>query len=120
MTDAEGLHDHVCKTGGTATEKQAALDILLTKQMVESEVLRLKWTPTWKQLADPLTKEMSYMLLKEFKLHGKICLIQTEEDQQEEMYRSALRKAQRERRKIRMKAQHVNTFLPRCDEASKT
>ena len=50
VTDAKGLHDHVLKTGGMASEKQAALDILLIKQLVESGALQLRWTPTWKQL----------------------------------------------------------------------
>lgn len=39
VTDAKGLHDHVHKTGGVASEKQAAaLDILMTKQLVEDGV----------------------------------------------------------------------------------
>ena len=44
ITDAKGLHDHLHKTGGAATETQSASD---------------RWTPRWKQLDDPLTKEMS-------------------------------------------------------------
>ena len=61
VTDAKGLHDHVHKTGGMASEKQAALDILLVKQLVESGALQLRWTPTWKQLADPLTKGYEWL-----------------------------------------------------------
>lgn len=39
VTDAKGLHDHVHKTGGVASEKQAAaLDILMNKQLVEDGV----------------------------------------------------------------------------------
>ena len=39
VTGAKGLHDHVHKTGGVASEKQAAaLDILMTKQLVEDGV----------------------------------------------------------------------------------
>jgi hypothetical protein len=67
VTGAKGLHDHVHKTGGVATERQSALDILMIKQLVEDEVLGLRWTPTWKQLADPLTKEMSGCLLQSFR-----------------------------------------------------
>ena len=32
ITDAKGMHEHVHKTGGVATEKQSALDILITKE----------------------------------------------------------------------------------------
>ena len=103
VTDAKGLHDHVHKTGGIATEKQSALDILIIKQLVEDEVLGLKWTPTWKQLADPLTKEMSGELLQRFRKKTVLCLIQTPADILEEERRSGIRKAQRERRKARMK-----------------
>lgn len=38
VTDAKGLRNHVHKTGGVASEKQAALDILMTKQLVEDDV----------------------------------------------------------------------------------
>ena len=103
ITDAKGLHDHVHKTGGVATEKQAALDILLIKQLVEDQVLGLRWTPTWKQLADPLTKEMPGVLLESFRSKPVLCLVQTDEDVVEEARRASLRKAQRERRKARMK-----------------
>ena len=104
VTDAKGLHDHVHKTGGVATEKQAALDILLIKQQVEEKILNLRWTPTWKQMADPLTKELVGKIFEEYRKSSQISLIQTAEDQKEEERRSAIRKAQRERRKIRMKA----------------
>ena len=99
VTDAKGLYDHVHKTGGVATERQSALDILMIKQLVEDEILGLRWTPTWKQLADPLTKEMSGSLLQSFRRKPVLCLIQTPEDEKEEVRRSNLRKAQRERRK---------------------
>ena len=75
----------------------------MIKQLVEDEVLGLRWTPTWKQLADPLTKEMSGSLLQSFRRKPVLCLIQTPEDEKEEVRRSNLRKAQRERRKARMK-----------------
>eukprot|EP00434_Breviolum_minutum_P025436 symbB.v1.2.022474.t1/scaffold1996.1/size93170/9 len=100
VTDAKGLHDHVLKTGGMASEKQAALDILMVKQLVENGALQLRWTPTWKQLADPLTKDMNGSLLEEFRRRTTICLIQTAEDAVEEERRAGIRRAQRERRKV--------------------
>ena len=80
----------------------AAKQTGLVKRLVEDQVLKLRWTPTWKQLADPLTKEMATDL-KEFRQKGNLCLVETTEDRQEEARRSGLRKAQRERRKLRMK-----------------
>ena len=112
VTDAKGLHDHVLKTGGMASEKQAALDILLIKQLVESGALQLRWTPTWKQLADPLTKEMCGTLLEDFRRRCTICLIQTAEDEIEEQRRAGIRRAQRERRRIRMQKSTKPTSFP--------
>ena len=112
VTDAKGLHDHVHKTGGMASEKQAALDILLVKQLVESGALQLRWTPTWKQLADPLTKDMSGSLLEQFRQRSTVCLIQTAEDEIEEERRAGIRRAQRERRKIRIQKSTKPTSFP--------
>ena len=112
VTDAKGLHDHVLKTGGMATEKQAALDILLVKQLVENGALQLRWTPTWKQLADPLTKDMNGSLLEQFRRRSMICLIQTAEDEVEEERRAGIRRAQRERRKVRIQKSTKPTSFP--------
>ena len=91
-------------TGGIASEKQAALDMLMTKQLVEDSVLQIRWTPTWKHLADPLTKDMVTSLLEHFRHSSKLCLVQAPEDEKDEVRGAGIRKAQRERRKIRMKA----------------
>ena len=112
MTDAKGLHDHALKTGGMATEKQAALDILLVEQLVESGALQLRWTPNWKQLADPLTKEMNGSLLEQFRRRSMICLIQTAEDEVEEERRAGIRRAQWERRKVRIQKSTKPTSFP--------
>ena len=112
ITDAKGLHDHLHKTGGIATERQAALDMMLMKQLIEDEVVGLRWTPTWRQLADPLTKDMPAVLLEALKATGTICLIQTADDEKEEERRSGIRRAQRERRKERMQAQKVQRQHP--------
>ena len=115
VTDARSLHDHMQKTGGVASEKQTALDMLMVKQLVEDQVIGPRWTPTWKQIADPLAKEMVTTLLEKFRKEGLLCLIQTAEDEQEEEYRSGIRRAQRERRKERMKSNSCNILLLQCD-----
>ena len=104
ITDAKGLNDHVSKTGSMASEKQTALDMLMVKRLVEDQVIRLRWVPTWKQMADPLTKEMNGDLLTTFRKTNSLCLVETAEDQLEEKKRASVRKAQRERRKMRMQA----------------
>ena len=81
ITDAKGLNDHVNKTGSIASEKQTALDMLMVKRLVEDQVIRLRWVPTWKQMADPLTKEMARDLLLEFRKTNSLCLVETAEDQ---------------------------------------
>ena len=112
VTDAKGLHDHVHKSGGVASEKQVALDMLMIKQMIEEQTIALRWVPTWKQIADPMTKEMSGTLLDSFRNHPVLSLVQTEEDRVEEQRRSDLRRAQRERRKVRMKAVQGQHLFP--------
>ena len=104
VTDAKALFDHVMKTGHMTAEKQTMLDILAAKQLVESACLRVAWVPTFRQFADGLTKDMVDELFREFKRKGKISLKETPEDQKIEEHRAGLRKAQRERRKLRMKA----------------
>lgn len=68
-----GLHVHLHKTGGDASERQAALDMLLMKQLIEDNVMGLRWTPAWRQLADPLTKDMLPTSLEVFKEKGLLC-----------------------------------------------
>ena len=58
VTDAKSLYDHVKKVGHLTAERQTALDLHLTKQMVEKGILGICWCPTFKQYADALTKEM--------------------------------------------------------------
>ena len=82
----------------------------MAKQMVEQGTIEIRWTPTWKQLADPLTKDMVTSLLETFRHHSKLCLIQTKEDEVEEVRRAGIRKAQRERRKGRMKGATATFF----------
>lgn len=107
ITDARSLFDHCHKTGHLAQERQTAIDMLMTKNMVEEGIVEMKWVPTFKQLADPLTKEMTDLLLRKFKRTNQICLNCTAEDLETEKKRAAIRKGQRERRVARMKlSQH--------------
>ena len=104
VTDARALYDHVSKTGHMTAEKQTMLDILAAKQLIESTAMKIAWVPTFRQIADALTKHMIDQLFKSFKLNNKLCLKETEEDAKLEAHRASLRKGQRERRKLRMKS----------------
>ena len=103
VTDAKSLYDHVHGSSLLASERQVSLDILTVRQMVQAQLLGLSWVPTWKQFADVLIKEMADELFRGFRSSNLLCVKQTAKDQAEEERRSGIRKAQRERRKVRMK-----------------
>ena len=104
VTDARSLFDHVTGSSLLATERQVSLDILEVRQLVQGGTLKLHWVPTWRQFADGLTKAMKDELYFKLRRGGQINVVQTAEDEREEQYRAGLRKAQRERRKERLKA----------------
>ena len=103
ITDAKSLYGHCLKVGHMASERQTALDILAVKTMIQENLVKLFWTPTFKQLADALTKEMDDSLLRKFKKDGMVCLVQSKEDAAMEVQRAQIRKGQREGRNMRLK-----------------
>ena len=103
ITDAKSLFDHCHKTGHLAQERQTALDLLMVKGLIENNQLYLRWVPTFRQLADSLTKNMKDVLLTAFKREGQVCIVSTKEDEVIEERRAKIRKGQRERRTARMK-----------------
>lgn len=118
VTDAKALFDHLVKTGHMTSEKQTMLDILAAKQLIECTAMKVAWVPTFRQLADGLTKDMVDELFKSFKASNTLCLKETLEDARLEAHRAGLRKGQRERRKSRMKAlkaNNTNMSSFRCD-----
>ena len=74
------------------------------KTVVESASMMVAWVPTFRQFADVLTKDMVDELFKKYKRDGLLCLRETANDARSEAHHASLRKAQRERRKLRMKA----------------
>ena len=103
VTDAKALYDHCLTTGHMAQERQTAIDLLMSKRMIEERQMDLRWVPTFKQLADSLTKSMRDVLLTQWKCDGLVCLTSTPEDLQDESRRAMIRKGQRERRAARAK-----------------
>ena len=104
VTDARALYDHVTTTGSLPAERATMMDLLAAKEMIEQALFTMRWVPTQHQFADHLTKTMTCELNRRYLGTGKICLIQTGADAAREEHKAKLRKAQRERRKIRMKA----------------
>ena len=102
VTDARSLYDHVHGSSQLASERQTTLDIFTVRQMVQEKLLGLFWGPTWKQVADSLTKTMEDELFSRFRAAGEINVTQSAEDQVEEARRVGIRRAQRERRKAKM------------------
>ena len=104
---ARSLYDHMQTTGSMPAERSAMLDLLAAKELVEGGVIRFRWTPTHGQLADHLTKQMTCLALQRYLRTGQICLTQTEEQKKLESHLHGLRKGQRERRKLKLKASNV-------------
>ena len=80
ITGPKSLFDHCTKTGHMVGERQTALDVLQVKELIQANAIILKWTPTFRQLADGFTKEMEQQLIRGWKRDGGICLVCTKED----------------------------------------
>ena len=109
VTDARSLYDHLTTTGSLPAERQTMLDLLSAKELIEAGVIHIRWVPTQHQLADHLTKQMSCELLKKFKEDQQVALVQSKEEAKVEKHKSELRRAQRQRRKVRMKQVNENS-----------
>ena len=87
------------------TERQTLIDLLVAKDLVEAGAIKVCWVPTTHQLADVFTKIMKPPpVMSAFLRTGRYSLVQTEEESRGEDHRAALRQAQRQRRKDRVKA----------------
>ena len=104
VTDAKSLYDHMTTTGQIPTERQTLLDLLVCKDLIENDVVNMKWVRTFKQFADFMTKRMAAWLWEQFMKDGLVSLRETEKEAKEEEHRRGLRKAQRQRRKDRLQA----------------
>ena len=89
------------------------LDLLSAEELIEAGIINIRWVPTPHQLADHLTKQMTCQLLRRLKDEQKVALVQSEKKATVEKHKSELRRAQRQRRKVRMKEvcqQNVKTI----------
>ena len=102
VAGAKSVYDH---TQGTtmAAEHQTPLDILATRQLIQEGMLNLHCVPTWKQFVDGLTKARLDELFQKFRAATKLFFKESEADRWSPERRAGIRKAQRERRKFRMR-----------------
>ena len=120
VTDARSLYDHLRTTGQVPSERQTMLDLMVTREMLEASTFHLKWVPTYRQYADGLTKRMVNPLWNEFSEKGVLSLKETAQEAKTEERRRELRRAQRDRRKMRFAAgrasssPQVNTSFSGC------
>lgn len=82
----------------------------MSKKLIEDKLIELRWVPTFKQIADALTKSMKDLLLTDLKRRGLTSLVSTSEDEREEIRRAAIRRGQRERRAARGKTSGQQVF----------
>ena len=102
VTDARSLFDHIKKTGSLPTERQTLIDLLVARDLVEANAVKVCWVPKTHQLADVFSKLMKPPpVMEKFLKTGFYSLLQTDIEGQGEEHRAALRQAQRQRRKER-------------------
>ena len=105
VTDAKSLFDHLGKTGSVPKEKQTLIDLLVARDLMEAQAVRLRWVPTDHMLADVLTKVMKLppAVLK-FLGHWVYCIARSLAEAEKDAYRLSLRQGQRQRRKEKRQA----------------
>ena len=79
------------------------MDLISVRGAVEARQVVIRWVPSRRQLADPLTKSMDSDVLDAVLASNKWSLVPTADEEAEEQHLKGLRRAQRERRKERMK-----------------
>ena len=108
VTDAKSLFDHMGKIGSLPVSRQTLIDLLVARDLIEQETIKLKWLPNTHMLADILTKAVQpNNVLELFLKTGLFSLVPTRQQESEERHRQALRQGQRERAKARKKARRV-------------
>ena len=108
VTDAKSLFDHMSKIGSLPVSRQTLIDLLVARDLIEQETIKLNWLPNAHMLADILTKAVQpNSVLELFLKTGLFSLVPTSQQETEERHRQALRQGQRERAKERRKAQRV-------------
>ena len=80
------------------------IDLLVARDLIEANAVRLCWVPTKHMLADSLTKMMvPGEVFRLFRDSQTYSLIRNEDEHEEEQRRLGLRQGQRQRRKARVK-----------------
>ena len=105
VTDAKSLYDNLQRDGSLPAERQTLLDVLVAKDLVEQKCIDVRWLPNAHQFADFLTKpEVVTISLQTFLREGRVSLVPTQAQAEEEAHRPELRRGQRQRAKERKEA----------------
>ena len=70
ITDARSLYDHLGKTGSVPKEKQALIDLLVARDLMEEKAVKLWWIKADHMLADILTKVSRQLDAEQYLLHA--------------------------------------------------
>jgi len=102
VTDAKSLYDHLNTTGKIPKERQTMIDLLVARDLIEANAVKLMWVHARRTLADILTKMMlAGDISKMFREKQVFLLIRNGGKQEEKQRRLGLRQGQRQRRKAR-------------------
>ena len=105
ITDAKSWLDRLSTTGSIPKQRQTLIDLLMASDLSESQAVDMKWVPSMHRLADMLAKGMTpNEVTRHLLTEGTYSLIPTEEEEEIEEHRKALRQGQRKRAKEKKKA----------------
>ena len=100
VTDAKSLSDHLRTTGSIPKDRETLIHLLVTRDLVETKVIDLKWMPTTLMVADAITQEMTPSAqVKRLLEEGRYSLAPTEDGDAHEHHQHNLSREQRQRRK---------------------
>jgi hypothetical protein len=102
VTDSKSLYDHLITTGSVPTERQTLIDLLVARDLHESDAVIMKWLPNRHMVADVLTKALTPNEVYDDLLRSnRYSLVPTENQVKDEAHRQELRRGQRQRAKER-------------------
>ena len=108
VTDAKSLHDNLRRDGSLPAERQALLDVLVAKDLVEQKCISVRWLPNSHQVVDFLMRPDDVTPnLQTFLRMGILSLVPTQAQADEEAHRLELRRGQRRRAKERKEARRT-------------
>ena len=88
VTEAKSLYDHLNATGSIPKERQTLIDLLVVRDLIDNNALKLLWVPTTHMMADVLTKSMKLTdVMHKFYHQGRFSLVKNQEEADGEEHR---------------------------------